>query len=420
MLALSALVLASSCLASAPQEPPVPQDVPWPDYRGPGKDGQVAGVELALTWNEEHNVAWKVPVQGRGWSSPVVAEGRVWLTSADADGTRLSVLAYDLASGEPLVERVLFEVAAPEPVNKLNSYASPSPVVGPGRVYVHFGTYGTACLEAATGKTLWKREDLHCDHMEGPGSSPFLMEERLILTMDGGDTQSLLALDLVSGKTLWSTTRSAALADLTPDFRKAYHTPIVIEVEGEQQLLSSGAQATYGYDPADGKELWRVRFAGFSMASRTSVYKDRIIVNTGFMRPELWCVRLGGTGDVSASHVLWRNTRGAPTMASNVIVEGRLFQVSDRGMASCIDLETGKTLWQERLGADHCASPIHCEGRIYFFDRDGGTTVIKAGAEFEVLAESRLDAGFMASPAVAGNALILRTETHLYRIEESD
>lgn len=414
MLLLPVLVLASSCLA------PAPQDAPWPDYRGPGMDGQVLGAELALTWDEERNVTWKVPVHGRGWSSPVVAEGRVWLTTAEADGARLSVLAYDLASGETLVDRVLFEVSEPEPVNKLNSYASPSPVVGPGRVYVHFGTYGTACLDSATGKTLWKREDLHCDHMEGPGSSPLLLEDRLILTMDGGDSQNLLALNLATGKTLWSAERSVELDGFTPDLRKAYHTPIVTEIDGKQQLLSSGAQATYGYDPATGKELWRVRFKGFSMASRTSVYRDRMIVNTGFMRPELWCLRLGGQGDVTASHVLWRNTRGAPTMASNVIVEGRLYQVSDRGMASCIDLDTGKTLWQERLGADHCASPIHCAGRIYFFDRDGGTTVIKPGEEFEVLAESRLDAGFMASPAVAGNALILRSETHLYRIEEAD
>ncbi len=390
---------------------------PWPEYRGPSADGQVVG-SLPLTWAEDRGVTWKVPVPGRGWSSPVISAGRVWLTTAPPTGEHMRVLAYDLESGEELLSQVLFTVKDPEPVNRLNSYASPSPVASGKHVYVHYGTYGTACLESASGEVVWSRDDLTCDHMEGPGSSPLLLKDRLILNMDGGDVQYVVALDAKTGKTLWRTERSIELEGLEPDLRKAYSTPVLATVDGQPQLVSSGAQATYGYDPASGKELWRVHHKGFSMSSRPMLVGDRVVLSTGFMRPELWCVRLGGKGDISESHMVWRNTRGAPTMPSNVVVDGLLFQSSDRGMASCVDLEDGETLWQERLGADVCASPIVSAGRVYFFDRDGKATVIESSAKFKQLAINQLDDGCMASPAVVGDALILRTETHLYRIEE--
>ena len=211
------------------------------------------------------------------------------------------------------------------------------------------------------------------------------------------------------------------LAPLTPDFRKAYSTPILVTTgsEGDQrvELISSGARATYGYDPATGEELWRFEHPGFSMSSRPVLVGDRVILSTGFMRPELWAIRPGGSGDVTKSSFLWRNTKSAPTMPSPVVVDGLLVQVSDRGMASAVDIESGETVWRERLGFDHCASLLTAGDRVYAFGRDGKTTIFHAGAEFEKIAECRLDAGFMASAAVEGDALILRTETHLYRIE---
>lgn len=407
-LAALALILAPSALAQSGS--------PWPEYRGPQANGTAEG-SIPLSWAEDRGVTWKVPVPGRGWSSPVIAAGRVWLTTAPATGEHQRVLAYDLETGEEQVNRVVFEAADPEPVNRLNSYASPSPVANATSVFVHFGSYGTACLEAATGDEVWSRRDLPCDHMEGPGSSPLLWNDSLFMHMDGGDVQYVVALDAKTGKTLWRTDRSIELGGFEPDLRKAYSTPVLAVVEGKPQLISSGAQATYGYDPATGKELWRVHHKGFSMSSRPMLAGDRVVLSTGFMRPELWCVRLGGEGDITESHTLWRNTRGAPTMPSNVVVDGLLFQSSDRGMASCVDLESGKTLWQERLGADVCASPIVASGRVYYFDRDGKTTVIEPGREYKQLATSQLDAGFMASPAVVDDAVILRTETHLYRID---
>ena len=387
-----------------------PSDAPWPDYRGPARDGDVRGSALPQTWSEEHNVRWKSAVHGR-----------VWLTTATPEGGALSVLAFDLETGASVVDRVLFTVAEPEKRNALNSYASPSPVAGDSRVFVSFGTYGIACLDAATGDTRWERRDLVCDHMEGPGSSPLLHAGLVYLHVDGGDVQYIVALDAATGAIVWKTKRSAELAPLAPDVRKAYSTPVLARsARGREELVSSGAQATYGYDPRTGAELWRVRHKGYSMSSRPVLVDDAVIVTTGFDRPELWAIQLGGDGDVTGTHVRWRNTRGGPTMPSPVIVDGLLFQSSDRGMASCVDTATGETLWQERLGADVCASLLAADGRVLAFDRDGKVTMFAPERTFKRVGEARLERGFMASPAVVGDALLLRTETHLYRIEATD
>ncbi|MEZ6016289.1 MAG: PQQ-binding-like beta-propeller repeat protein [Planctomycetota bacterium] len=396
-------------------------DSPWPEYRGPNATGDAVGATLPLDWSEERNVRWKTAIHGRGWSSPVVLGARIWLTTATPQGEQLSVLALDLATGRVLVDRVVFEVAAPEKRNALNSYASPSPVVVDGRVFVHFGTYGTACLDAETAETLWERRDLRCDHMEGPGSSPFLNAGRLYMNVDGGDVQYIIALDAASGETQWKRERSIDLSSTAADRRKAYSTPVLGEVRTDEgisrELVSSAARATYGYDPVTGEELWRVQHPGYSMSSRPIVVGDMVVLSTGFDRPELWAIRLGGRGDVTETHVVWRNTRGVPSMPSPVVAGGLLFQASDRGMASCVELSSGETLWQERLGADVCASLLHTEGRVYYFDRDGKTTVVAPAREYKRLGEAHLDKGCMASPAVVEDALILRTETHLYRIE---
>jgi len=396
----------------------------WPEYRGPNADGVALGAAVPLEWSEERNVRWKTAIHGRGWSTPVVLGERIWLTTATPKGTQLSVLALDLASGRVIVDKVLYEIESPEPRNSLNSYASPSPVVADGRVIVHFGTYGTACLDAEIAEVIWERRDLKCDHIEGPGSSPFLHDRRVFLHVDGGDVQYLTALDVETGETLWRTDRSIDLTSLEPDYRKAYSTPILAHVMTEEgvveELVSSAARATYGYDPATGAELWRIRHPGFSMSARPVLVGDTVLITTGYMSPELWALRLGGRGDVTESHVKWTNRRGVPTMPSAVHANGLLFQSSDKGMASCVDVATGETLWQERLGASVCASLLHTEGRIYYFDRDGVSTVVAPAREYKKLATSRLDAGFMASPAVAGDALLLRTETHLYRVETID
>lgn len=391
----------------------------WPDYRGGDRSGYVRKADVPLEWGEQNNVRWKRKVLGTGWSSPVVDDGIAWMTTSTDSGKKLHVLAFDVTTGKQLFERVVFENAKPEPKNSLNSFASPSPTVEAGHVYVHFGSYGTACLDVETCATIWERRDLQCDHMEGPGSSPILFQDLLIFNVDGGDVQYVVALDKETGKTQWRTDRSVNLTRYPPDLRKAYSTPIAVQVGRKFQIISCGAQASYAYDPGTGKELWRVGFMGFSMAPRPLVRDDVVFLTTGFMRAQMIAVQTGGTGDVTKKNIIWSYSRNVPKMASPILAGDRIYMIDDGGFATCLDCLTGKAVWRERVGGTHCASPICIGDRIYYFDRSGTTVVIKKGDKFEKLATNSLDDGFMSSPAVLGNALILRSKTHLYRIEES-
>lgn len=391
----------------------------WPDYRGPTWNGHADGANVPLEWSEKENVRWKTAVRGAGWSTPVVWGQQIWLTSAIEDGQKLYAIAVDLESGEVEHEMLVFEVEEPEHKNKLNSYASPSPVIEAGRVYVHFGTYGTACLDTATAEIIWRRRDIKCDHMEGPGSSPVLYEDLLIFNVDGSDVQFVIALDKKTGETRWKTGRSVGLERFPPNERKAFSTPILVEVDGAQQLVSSGSEGVAAYDPATGKELWVVRHSGFSMSARPLTDGRFVYINTGFhgsSGTRILAVRTSGEGDMTGTNIAWSYRRGVPTMGSALLADGRIYMVSDGGVASCLLAESGKRLWRQRIGGQYSASPVLAGGRIYFFDREGRSVVLAAAESYRKLAENRLDGGFMASPAVAGDDLVLRTKSHLYRI----
>lgn len=404
----------------------------WPDFRGPRADGhattggQTNETGLPLRWSETEHVKWKTAIPHRGWSSPVIWGNQIWLTTATPEGHDFFALCVAADSGQILSNERIFHCDAPEPLgNNLNSYASCSPVIEAGRVYVHFGSYGTACLDTDSFKVIWKRDDLPCKHFRGPGSSPVLDNDLLILTMDGIDFQYLVALDKKTGRTVWKTDRTANWNDLEADghprgngdFRKAYATPLIVDVAGKKQMLTVGSKAAYSYDPATGQEIWKVNHAGFSTASRPVFDGTNAFIATGNGRGEMLCLRVNGQGDVTDTNVVWRNGRGFPRMPSPVLVDGLLFMVSDSGIVSCLESATGKELWQERLGGDYAASLLYAAGRVYCFGQDGKATVLKAARTFEVLATNRLEAGFMASPAADGKALILRTKTCLYRIE---
>jgi outer membrane protein assembly factor BamB len=292
-------------------------------------------------------------------------------------------------------------------------------------VYIHFGSYGTACLDAESFKTIWTRQDLPCRHFRGPGSSPVLAGDLLILTMDGVDVQYLVALDKKTGKTAWRTERSADWSDLDAngqpvgegDLRKAYSTPLLVNVAGRPQLLSAGAKAAYGYDPATGRELWKLRHTGYSVAVRPLFDGGLAFLSSGFGKTELFAVRADGAGDVTQTHVAWKTGRGVPRMPSPLLVGDLLFLLGDSGVMTCLEARTGQEIWQERIGGEYAASPVSAGGRIYCFAQDGKAAVLKAGRRLEVLARNTLDAGFMASPAISDGALFLRTRTHLYRIQ---
>jgi len=389
----------------------------WPQFRGPTGDGISAATGLPLKWSEHENVTWKTLIHGRGWSSPVIESELIWMTTATKKGHELFAVAVDLKTGRIVHDIKVFEVARPNKINSLNSYASPTPVVEPGRVYVNFGEYGTACLETASGEVLWERRDLPCDHMMGPGSSPIVFDNLLIFHMDGGDGQYVVALNKKTGKTAWKSNRSIDYHAMNPDYRKAFSTPLVVDYKGDQQMISVAAQGVMAYEPLTGREIWKVRFKGFSNAARPVRDNGLVFISTGFSRAKLWAIRLGGKGDVTQSHVAWKQDKDVPIKPSPILMDGLIFMVSDNGKVSCIEAATGKIVWNEKISGQYSASPIYAAGRIYFFNHTGKTTVIAAGRKFKTLALNELETGCMASPAIVGNTMILRTKTHLFRIE---
>ena len=414
--------------SSLPAKAPRAAVESWPDFRGPSGDGISRSTDIPLTWSETRNIKWKVPIHGQAWSSPVVWGNQIWVTTATPDGRQMSALCVDRSTGRVLLDRTIFQIDELEergPGHEANSYASPTPVIEAGRVYLHYGKYGTACLDTRTFKTLWQRRDLLCTHSAGPGSSPVLFQDRLILTFDGIDTQYLAALDTKTGKTVWKTDRSVDWAALdppgkTPDVqqRKAFSTPLLSIWDGKPILISSGAKATCGYDPATGKELWKVTYKGFSNAARPVVGDGFAYINTGYGRAELYAVRLGGMGDVTATHVAWKQTKNVPLNPSPLLVDGLLYHVNSGGILTCLDATSGAEVWQERIDGPFSASPLFVDGRIYLFNESGKAVIVEAGRQFKKVGENQLESGLMGSPAVVGRSLILRSKTHLYCIEE--
>jgi len=387
----------------------------WHQFRGPGGDGRTTA-RLPVEWSETRNVRWKTPLPGKAWASPVEAEGRIWAANATPDGRRLSVVCVAADSGRVDRDITLFEPEKPAFCHPFNSHASPTPVIAGGRVFVHFGSAGTACVEAATGKILWTRQDLPCNHHRGPGSSPIVFENLLVLTFDGFDLQYVVALDQKTGRTVWKTDRSIAYRSSDGDLKKAYATPTVFTHAGRLQLVSPAADGTVAYDPRTGRELWKVQHGGYNAAARPLYVHGLVVINTeGGDR--LLAVRPDGAGDVTATHVAWRFGKATPTRPAQIVVGDHLYMVNDKGIFTCLDVRTGGLCWQERRTGRHTAALLEAAGRLYACDEDGTTMVVAANPErFALLAENVLADGCMASPAVVGDDLVIRTKTHLYRI----
>lgn len=390
----------------------------WPQFRGPTQEGHSDVTGLPVKWSEVQGVKFKTPIHGEGWSSPVVWGRQVWMTTAAEGGHSLRAVCVDRDSGEITHDVEVFRLEKLEPKNSFNSYASPTPVLEEGRVYVSFGTYGSACLDAATGKPVWKNQDLKLDHKEGPGSSPVLYKDFFILHCDGTDVQFVAALNKHTGTLAWKTDRTTDFGNKPGDLRKAYNIPLIITENGRDRMISVGAYRVFCYDPNDGTELWSCAIPGFSVVPRP-VYADGVVyVCTGYMTPELWAIRTGGSRDVSDTHVLWKMKQGVPAKPSLLLIDGALYFVADTGIARCVDAKTGRTLWQERLEGKYTASPVYADGHIYFFSEQGLTTVMRPSREGpQVVGENELDGRFMASPAVVEKALFLRTDKALYRVE---
>lgn len=410
----------------------------WPEWRGPSGQGHATATGLPETWSETSNIAWKTPLPGRGHSTPVMWDDQIWLTTAveksatpeEAEArlktntgdqpvvvlssVSLRALCVDRGSGKILHDIELLNVEDPQWAHQLNSYASPTPVLEEGRLYAHFGSFGTAALDTRTQKVLWKNEELHVMHENGPGSTAVLHGDHLIAHFDGSDVQFIAAFDKHTGKLAWKTPRSGEM-DPRPQQKKAYGTPLVVTLNGKPVVVSSAANNIYGYEPATGDELWKVHYGslGFSMSTIPVADDQRIYFSTAFGKSQVIALKYAG---LPTPEVAWSNNKNAPKMCSPVLHNGLLFYVDDGGIVSCVDTATGEALYRERLGGKFSASPILADGKLYFCSREGVITLIPATKEFKILAQNTLDGSIMASPMADGSALFIRTDKALYRI----
>jgi len=423
------VLLAQAGMAGTPE---------WPQFRGPDGQGHAEARDLPVSWSETQNVAWKCPVPGRGWSSPVIAGNEIWLTTAiespvsEAEKAErikgstnnqpvvvsgqlsLRALCVDRQRGQVLHDVELLVEPRPQATHATNTFASPTPVLEDGKLYCHFGSYGTACLDTATRKVVWKNRELVIQHENGPGSSPIVWGELLIFHCDGSDQQFIAALDKRSGKLAWKTERSGAM-NSNPQLKKCYGTPLVVEVAGQPELLSPAADWLYAYDPITGRERWKLPYEklGFSIAPRPVAGHGMVYLCTSFMQSELLAIGFDG----KTPRIVWRYGRQVPQVPSPLLVGNEMYLVSDKGIATCLDALTGAVNWTERLPGNYSSSPLFADGHIYCSSREGETTVLAPGKQFQIAGTGKLAGQIMASPAAVDRAIYLRTDQALYRIE---
>lgn len=412
----------------------------WRQFRGPYSNGHGDAKNLPVEFGEDKNLKWKTGIDGRAWSSPIVVDNQVWLTNAVAkemsederkklktdqqmqglsaySHVSLSAICFDLQTGEKKFEIELFDISNPPPINSLNSFASPTPITDGTFIYISFGSFGTVCLDRQDGSVRWKHDKYQVVHETGPGTSPILYEDLLIIHFDGTDRQFVVALDKESGDERWLTKRTGELHERN-SMQKAFATPLVAKINGKDQLISPGADWVYGYEPLTGKELWKIKFGelGFSNAPQPVVFEEMIYVCTGFMRSQLLAID-ASNGKPDESSIAWRYKTQVPCMPTPIIVDDRIYFVSDSGIASCLDRKTGDLIWNVRLGGGFSSSPIYSDGKLYFSNREGEVFVVKPGDTYELVATNQLDNRIMATPVTVGETLLIRTESSLYCFE---
>jgi len=393
---------------------------PWPEFRGPTADGVSQEQNLPVEWSESSGVAWKTPIPGKAWASPVIWQDLVWLANASEDGTRLSAVALDPRTGTIVHDILVFEIAAPQFCHPFNSYASSTPAIEEGRLYLHYGSAGTAALDTTTGKILWTRQDLPCDHFRGAGSSPIIVGNLLIVAFDGFDLQYVVALDKRTGETVWRKDRNIDYGTTDGDAKKGYGTATVITSGQREQVVIPSAGATIAYDPATGDELWRVNHGGMNASARPLFAHGLVYINTAAGGMKLLAVDPSGSGDITSSHIRWKSAQGSGSRSSQLVLGEKLFLIGDAGTATLLDAATGKAVGQKRLHGEFSASPILADGRIYASNQAGETFVFSAENPLEILATNTLDDGCMASPAVFDRAIYLRTKSHLYKLVRAE
>ena len=384
----------------------------WPQFRGPNSDGHAAGPDTPLVWSDQENVVWKTPIPGLGWSSPVVVDGKVFLTTAvpQGEGLSLRAIAVDAQSGKIVWDSEVRSVEKAPSIHTKNSHASPTPIVRDGAVFVHFGTLGMARLAASDGTLQWLCTELKYPPMHGSGGSPVLHDGKLVVVCDGSTNPFVAAVDAETGKVAWKSPRS-----VQAKINHSFVTATVAIVDGKAQVMAPGPDHFAAYDLKDGAELWKVMAPGWSVVPQPTLGHGLVIYNHDYDHPELIAIKLGGKGDVTDSHVVWRTKRGAPSTPSPLLVGDELYFVSDGGVASCVDAKTGDRHWMERLGGNFSASPIYANGRVLFLNETGSATWVKLGRDFEVLGTNEVPGRTFSTPAFSEGAMYLRTDENLYK-----
>lgn len=391
----------------------------WDEFRGPTGDGDAKQANLPVEFSETQNITWKSSVPGKAWSSPVLKDNIIWLTTADAYGRELRAIQFDWDTGKKTRDVLVFTVKEPQYCHPLNSYATPTPVISNNLLFVHFGSHGTAALDFKTGEKIWERKDFICNHHRGPAASPIAHNDNVIIQFDGYDFQFVVCLDQNTGRTVWKKNRAFDYKTDNGDRKKAYCTPTVINHKGREELISPGAFATESRNPLTGELYWTARTGGMNAAAKPVYRHGHVFVLCGM--GSIWAIRPGGDGWIDKTHISWTRRKVIPKKSSPLFVGDYLFLISDEGVASCNNPLTGEILWAERLGVrGQCAaSPIHANGKIYAFSSEGDVVIFLPSPKgLKVVNRNKLDDGFMASPAVSGDSLLVRTKKSLYRIEE--
>jgi outer membrane protein assembly factor BamB len=396
----------------------------WTHFRGSNLDGISADTQVPVTWNDSTNILWKADIKGKGWSSPVVFSNQVWITSATEDGKMMSGICLDINSGKKIYELGLFQPDSIYSKHSINSYATPTPCIEEGFVYLHFGSYGTACINTGNGTVVWKRTDLKCDHIQGPASSPILYKNLLILHYEGIDVQFIVALNKQTGETVWKTERPAKIYEpLLPIGKKAYITPIIVNVNGKDLLISNGSAICCAYNPETGEEVWRVIQGEDSTIAMPIAENGIVYFYPGFVSPadgekytELLAVDPDGKGDISKTNILWKFKSPILQLLTPIIKDGLIYTVDTKNIFYCLDAKTGKEVYSKKLNQKYNSSPIYAAGKIYFTSVKGETMILKAGNQFQIIAENKLPGEVYATPAIVQNSILLRTNNSLYRI----
>ncbi len=393
----------------------------WPKFRGHTEQGISTAKNVPTFWSTEKNIVWKKEIPHRGWSSPLLIDGKIILTTAKeelVDGMHdLKVLQVDAETGEILWIKTVLKATKEEGEDRhpKNSLASPTPAIEDGVIYAHFGHMGTVALDFDTGETLWKQK-ISYTAKNGAGGTPIIVDDKLVFTTDSVEEPVVTALYKKTGEIAWRTTRSHRVQN-----NFSHGTPLLIDNRGRKEIISPGSGMVGAYRPEDGKEIWKVRYRmGFSMSPRPIFVDDVIYMSTSFSRASFLAIKVdGATGDLTDTHVLWANHKSMPKTPSPNFVDGNIITLEDDGRLQSLSSETGERQWMEPLKGKFSASPVQVGNLLYIVSEEGLCYVLRVrDDDCEIISEIPMEEETLATPAIVDNTIYLRTRHHLWKIQE--